>query len=72
MNKVFIECTDAIMSCLSEHDLTALQAIYAARLEEAEQERLQHVQGKHDNLETRWRVLQDICDTLKEEQTRRH
>jgi hypothetical protein len=71
VNKTFIECTGAIMSCLSEHDLTALQAIYASRLAEAERERSQHVRGKPDNLETRWRVLHDICDALAEEQARR-
>jgi hypothetical protein len=71
MNKTFIECTDALMSCLSEHDLTALQAIYKARLEEAEQKRSQHVYRKPDNLETRPRLLHNICDALAEEQARR-
>ncbi len=70
-NKIFIECTDALMSCLSEHDLTALQALYASRLAEAERERPLHVRGKPDNLETRPRVFHAICDALAEEQARR-
>jgi hypothetical protein len=71
MNKTFIECTDTIMSCLSEHDLTALQAIYALRLADAEQKMVQHVKGKPDQLVTRLRLLREICDALTEEQARR-
>ena len=72
MNETFIECTNALMSCLSEHDLTALQAIYAPRLAEAKREvKHHHVQGEHDGLVTHQRLLGDICEALVVEQARR-
>lgn len=71
MNRTFLESTDALFGCLSEHDLTALQAIYASRLAEAEKERAKHERGKHDNLETSWRLLRDISDALAAEQAKR-
>ncbi len=73
MKTNFIECTDALMNCLSEHDLKALQAIYAPRLAEAKREKEQHhVDGKQDGLVQRLRLLQEICDALAVEQTRRN
>ena len=73
MNTNFIECTDALMKCLSEHDLKALQAIYTPRLAEAEREEKQHhMHGRHDGLVQRQRLLQEICNALEIEQARRN
>jgi len=72
LNKTFIECTDVIMSCLSEHDLAALQAIYTRRLADAEQKVSQHhTKGTPDSLTTRMRLFHDICEALAVEQARR-
>jgi len=60
------------MSCLSQHDLIALQTIYAPRLAAAEREKEQrHVDGKQDGLVQRPRLLQEICEALAVEQARR-
>ena len=72
MDEIFITCTDALMACLSEHDLVALHAIYTARLTQAKTEMdSHHVKGEHDGLPSAWRTYHALCAAIEHEQKRR-
>jgi hypothetical protein len=72
VKKMFVLCTDKLLSCLSEHDLDALLATYALRVAEARREmNQQHTAEEHDDLVQTWHILDNICGALRIEQERR-
>ena len=72
MDELFVTCTDSLMACLSEHDLTALLTLYTSRQAQAKTEvDLYHIKNVHDGLPTAWLTYRAICTAIVQEQKRR-